>query len=200
VSPRARAILVRAARAAIVAAVLLAPWPGLGRAYAATFGAVATTIARPTVGPSDVTVSMTAASATARHREWSLMIHVDDSATGAPKHLGAVDVRRAGYLQIAFFLVAAAAFPLAGWRRFVPVLLGGVVLLSMLGWLPVLTYLATKHVITLGAVSFSILAVLQRSLAGAPGMAIVVPCLLWLGLLRLAHLRRTVRDRVAVAS
>jgi hypothetical protein len=160
--------------------VLLLPWPGLGRAYTGTFGAVATVLARPFFSGDDVALSLTASNAAARNREWSLMVHVDDAATGAPKHLGAVDLRRAGYLQIAFFLVAAAAFPLADRRRFAGVLLGGVVLLSTLGWLPVLMYLATKHVIHFGALLFSMLAVAQRSLAGAPGMAIVVPGLLWL--------------------
>ena len=115
------------------------------------------------------------------------MIHVDDAATKAPQHLGAVDLRRAGYLQIAFFLIAASAFPLAGWRRFLPVLVGGVTLLSMLGWLPVLTYLAVKHVFDPGAVAFSVLAVLQRSLAGAPGMAVFLPCLLWIVVFRIEH-------------
>jgi hypothetical protein len=184
---------VRLARALVVVAALLAPWPGLGRGYTAAVGAVATTIAAPFFAGGAVALSLTAASATGHQREWSLFIHVDDAATGAPKHLGAVDVRRAGYLQIAFFLAAAAAFPLAGWRRFVPILLGGVVLLSMLAWLPVLMYLAVKHVIEPGAVAFSVLAVLQRSLAGAPAMAIAVPFFLWLTVCRIASQRAPAR-------
>jgi hypothetical protein len=55
----------------------------------------------------------------------------------------------------------------------------------MLGWLPILMYLATKQIIHPGAVLFSILAVAQRSLSGAPGMSVVVPGLLWFGALRL---------------
>jgi hypothetical protein len=167
-----------------VAIALLAPWPGLGRAYAAAFGAVGTTLAWPFFSGMDA-LSLTASNPATQNREWSLMVHVDDALTGAPKHLGAVDVRRSGYLQIAFFLVAAAAFPIAGWRRFVPTALGGVVLLSMLGWLPVLMYLATKQIIHPGAVLFSTLAVAQRSLSGAPGMSVAVPALLWFGALRL---------------
>jgi hypothetical protein len=184
VSPRTRTILIRTARALIVTIALLAPWPGLGRAYAAAWGAVGTTLAWPFFSGMDA-LSLTASSAATSNREWSLMVHVDDALTGAPKHLGAVDVRRSGYLQIAFYLAAAAAFPIAGWRRFVPMALGGVVLLSMLGWLPVLMYLATKQVIHPGAAMFSALAVAQRSLSGAPGMSVVVPGLLWLGALRL---------------
>jgi hypothetical protein len=184
VSPRNRALALRAGKLVLVLTVLIWPWPGLARTYVAAFSSVATVIARPAFADSDVSLSFAPSSESDTSHEWFSMVSVQDAASQARVHRGAIDIRRAGYLQTALFLAVAIGFPLRRWRRCVAVVVAGSALLPMLAWLTIATYLARKQVIHLGVLSSSILALGYRSLICAPGMAFAGPGLLWLVVLR----------------
>jgi hypothetical protein len=160
--------------------VMLFPWPGLGRSYVAAFDRVANAMRAPLASAPDVSVSLELFPEADAHHEWFAMIAVTDRASGALQHRGGADLRRAGYLQMAILLAAAAAFPFRPGVRFAAVLVGMLAMLSMLGWLPVFNFLAKKGVLHLGVVSYAALAIVERTLVGAPGMTYAVPGLSWL--------------------
>jgi hypothetical protein len=184
-SPRRRSTLLRGARFFAVLVALLLPWPGLGRAYVEAFSRVGTAAVRPVFAGSGLTLALRLFPETDEHHEWYSMIFVTDAQTGAPLHMGAADLKRSGYLQIAIFVAAAAAFPLRRRRLYSAILVGGALVLATLGWLPIFMYLAKKQIIHLGAWSYAALSVTERSLVAAPGMAFAVPMLQWLLALRL---------------
>jgi hypothetical protein len=172
--------LFAAARFLAVLIVLAAPWPGLGRAYVAIYGSVAAVIATPIVASSGVELALAPSAEDDPKHEWFAMVSVLDAQTHSRQHKMATDLRRAGYLQMALYLAAAAAYPLRNRVRFVVVVTAGLVLFAAFGWLPIMMYLAKKQIITLGAWSLSLLSVVYRSLVTPPGMAFAVPGLLWL--------------------
>jgi hypothetical protein len=163
----------------VVLVACLVPWPGLGRAYVSAFSRIGTTVVAPMLASATVEISFEPSTPEDEHHEWHTFVWVKDAQTHAPAHRGAVDLRRSGYLQIAILLALAAAFPLGRRVRWAAAVVAGTLLLGMLGWLPVLVYLALKGVIHLGSVAYATLAIAQRSLVGAPGMAFVVPSILW---------------------
>ncbi len=177
--PRRRDALVRAARAAAVLVALLLPIPGLGRAYAGLFTTLASPILSAVASSEESIVSLERPPEGDEHHAWYTMMFVRDRASGALQHRGAADLRRSGYLQIAIFLAACAAFPLRERRRFAAAAGAGALALAWLGWLPVFMYLALKGVLHLGPVGYVVLTIVERSLVAAPGMAYVVPIALW---------------------
>jgi len=191
-------VLVPWAKLVVLLALLAAPWPGLGRAYVRTFGAAATLLS-PVVAPSGAKLSFAASPASDGHHEWFAMVSETDASSGALLHKGAVDLRRGGYLQMAFYLAAAVAFPLRRRGLFAASLGAGLLLFSMLGWLPVLMYLTKKQVIVLGAGSFSVLALVYRSLVTPPAMAFAVPGASWLVVRMLAGQTDLMRALPALA-
>jgi hypothetical protein len=179
-SPHRRATLFAAARFAAVLIVLLAPWPGLGRAYVALYGSAAAVIAKPILASSGVELAFAPSAQDDPKHEWFAMVSVLDAQTHARQHNMVTDLRRTGYLQIALYLAAAAAYPLRNRVRLLLVVTAGLALLASFGWLPIMMYLAKKQIITLGSWSLSLLSVVYRSLVTPPGMAFAVPGLLWL--------------------
>jgi hypothetical protein len=179
-SPHRRATLFAAARFLAVLIVLAAPWPGLGRAYVAAYGSVAAVIAKPILASSGVELAFAPSADDDAKHEWFAMLSVLDAQTHARQHKMATDLRRSGYLQMALYLAAAAAYPLRNRVRFLVVVTAGLALFAAFGWLPILMYLAKKQIITLGSGSLSLLSLVYRSLVTPPGMAFAVPGLLWL--------------------
>jgi hypothetical protein len=178
--PRRRSALIRAARFFAVLIALLLPWPGLGRAYVATFSRIGTALVTPLLRSPDVVIWLEASPENDEHHRWYAMVSVRDALSQAHIHRGSVDLRRSGYLQVATLLALAAAFPLRRRVHWAVAVAVGTVFLVNFGWLPVLVYLAKKYVIHLGSVAFAALAIVERSLVGAPGMVFFVPAALWL--------------------
>jgi hypothetical protein len=178
-SPSRRAVLFRAGTFLAVLTALLVSWPGLGRAYVGTFSRVGNVLVAPLLGGPDVDITLEVSPENDEHHEWYTMVWVKNAQSHAPLHKGAVDLRRSGYWQIAILLALAATFPLRRRLYWGAAAAAGTLVLATLGWLPVLVYLAQKDVIHLGSVAYAALAITQRSLVGAPGMAFVVPAALW---------------------
>jgi hypothetical protein len=178
--PARRAALRRAVTVLAVLVALLLPWPGLGRAYVGAFSRTGSAAVGLVFDGSGLRVSLGQFPESDAHHEWYAKILVADARTGAPRHMGAADLRRSGYLQIATFLALAAAFPLPRRRRYAAAVGCGAAVLATLGWLPVLMYLSSKQVIVLGTGSFAVLSILDRSLVAAPGMAFALPVAQWL--------------------
>lgn len=174
-----RAALFTAARFFAVLILLLCPWPGLGRAYALAFNVLATPCMSVVSAASGSEVSLDRFPESDKRHEWSTMVRVTDE-SHTVRHTGAGDLKRAGYLQIATWLASAVAFPLKRRARFAAILGGGVLFFTMFGCLPVCLYLARKGVLHLGMVLFAALALSERALVGAPGMAFALPALGWL--------------------
>ena len=174
--PLARAL----ARFALVFALCVAPWPGLGRAFVAAVGAVATAIADPLSAASSVTLVVRAAQPAEARPEWDAVLAVSqDHPDGPVARAGAIDLRRAGYLQLATFAALAAAWPPRGRR---PILLGvaaGLSVVSIAVALPVLAFLGSVGAVHLGFALTTPIALASRALVAAPGMAYAIPGLAW---------------------
>jgi hypothetical protein len=188
-----------ATRFGAVFVVLVAPWPGMGRSFAAAYAPIATAIAWPALlTTNDVAVHMGAAPENDRAHGWDLMVWVNDAKTGKALRFAAIKLRRGGYLQMIFFIALVVGWPGRDPRRLALVLGAGLMCLSIFASLPIFVFLAKRDFIHLGALSQSALAIACRSLVAAPGMMFAVPWFLWLLLARpfdrpaLAFLKRLV--------
>lgn len=101
-----------------------------------------------------------------------------------------IDLRTLAYLPSACFTALALATPLGSWRRTLELLGMGLLilepLLMILLALPLLSFLGGTgpvRVFQLGRGAHTILQILYRALVASPGMAYVIPLLLWLALL-----------------
>lgn len=178
-----RALLAAAARFAVVFALLAAPWPGLGRAFAGAVGSAATALANPFFSATNVTFTLRASRPEEHLPDWRGVIQVkQDLPEGPIRNAGAIDLRRAGYLQLATFFCLAAAWP-GAWRQ--RKLLAAVVALAVVGaatGASVLDYLAQIGALHVGDAAATALALARRALVAAPGMAYAVPALAWVAI------------------
>jgi hypothetical protein len=177
-----RPLIAALGRFIIVFAILVTPWPHLGRAFCDVVGAVATAVADPLTASSNVTFRLDALQEKESQPDWRAMISVQqDFPQGPVDHAGVIDLRRCGYLQLATFLALAAAWPPRGRRRALIAAAGALALVATAIALPVLAFVSS-----IGAVDFGLLAVpvtlASRALVAAPGMMYALPGLAWLGL------------------
>jgi hypothetical protein len=183
--PDRRALLLALLRFVVAFGLLAAPWPGLGRAYAGVVGSLATAVADPFFESGNVTFVLRAPTPEEQVPDWRGVIQVkQDLPDGPVRQKGAIDLRRAGYLQLVTFLCLAAAWP-AAWRDR-KLLATGVALLvvALATGTSVLDYLAQIGVVDAGAWGSTVLALARRALVGAPGMAYAVPTLAWIAIAR----------------
>ena len=167
-------------RFVLVFALLVAPWPGLGRVFADTVGAIATAVADPISAASNVTLTLRSPLASEAQTDWRGVIVVrQDLPEGPVQRAGAIDLRRAGYLQLATFIALAVAWPPRGRRR---ALLAAIVVLAVVSAtlaLPVLDFLSQIGAVSPGRWLGPLVSLGSRTVVGAPGMAYAIPGLAW---------------------
>ena len=174
-------------------ALLMAPWPGLGRAYT---GFIAT-LASATMSHPRRSVTLTFSKpdpGTPAAKSFDLHVYAEDELQGKFART-THDLRRGGYISTALFIALMLATPLKKWRRKAASLLFGVTLLQGLPLLLVASMYCGKIVIRayyLGPIKHWAVETAYRVLLTAPGMAYIVPGILWIVLVWLA-------DRGAVA-
>jgi hypothetical protein len=174
------------ARFAFVFALLIAPWPGLGSLFVSGVGAVATAVADPVFASSSVTLIVRAPREIEAQPEWRAVVDArQDLPDGRVRHAGAIDVRRAGYLQLATFLGLAAAWMPRERKRIVAGTCLAVALVSAVVAIPIVDFLSDAGVVRLGSALAILVALARRALVGAPGMAYALPALIWLAIHRL---------------
>jgi len=168
-------------RFVLVFCVLVAPWPGLGRAFTDFVGAVATAVADPLSASSNVTFSLRSPLPTERLPDWRGVIAVrQDTPDGPVNHAGAVDLRRAGYLQLAAFAALAAAWPPRGRTRALCAACAALVVVAMTVSVPVVDFLVPIGAVHLWGWLGTAVRLAARALVAAPGMAYALPGLTWL--------------------
>jgi hypothetical protein len=175
-----RLTLRAAARFAVVLALLVVPWPGLGRPVAQGFGTLARVLLAPVLALSDQPVSFAPADPGDARHEWSLMVSVKSAQTSSLLRQAKVDLRRSGYLQLAFFFALVAGWPGRTARRLAFVSAVGFALLSSLALLPILMFFGIHQVVRMSSWFLLLLTLVYRTLLTATGMAYAVPGILWL--------------------
>jgi len=182
-SPARRSLALAVARFVVAFAILVAPWPGLGRAFTEAAGAVATAVADPFFGASNVTFVLRAPVPSEGLGDWRGVVDVkQDFPEGPVRHAGAIDMRRAGYLQLVTFLSLAAGWPpRRPSRALLAVVMAALVVASTLG-VAALDFLCGVGAVQAWAWFATAVALARRALVGAPGMAYAIPGLVWLAL------------------
>jgi hypothetical protein len=176
-----RSIGASLARFVLAFALMVAPWPGLGRGFTDAVGAIATAIADPISAASNVTFVLRSPKPVERQPDWRAVISVrQDFPDGPVDHAGAIDLRRAGYLQLATFVALAAAWPPRGRRRLLLAVAITFAMVSAAIALPILAFLSSIDVVHLGERSGTLVSLASRALVAAPGMAFACPGLAWL--------------------
>jgi hypothetical protein len=176
-----RSIAPSLARFIVVFVLMVAPWPGLGRTFTDTVGAIATAIADPLTSASNVTFQLRSPNSAEGLPDWRGVIAVrQDFPEGPVAHAGAIDLRRCGYLQLAMFAALAAAWPPRGRRQTLvaTALAAGIVSTTIA--LPILAFLSPLGAVHLGAWLETLVSLASRALVAAPGMAYAVPGIAWL--------------------
>lgn len=168
-------------RFVLVFSILIAPWPGLGRAFTDAVGAAATAVADPLSASSNVTFRLRSPTPAERLPDWRGVIAVrQDTPDGPVNHAGAVDLRRAGYLQLVAFAALTAAWPPRGRARALRAVCAAVVVVAMTVSVPVVDFLVPIGAIHLWGWLATAVRLAARALVAAPGMAYAVPGLTWL--------------------
>jgi hypothetical protein len=168
-------------RFVIVLALLVAPWPGVGRYFVDAVGSLTTALADPMFAASNVTFALRSPMPQEQQPEWRGVIAVkrDSFPDGPKRNLGAIDLRRAGYLQLATFIALAAGWPPSGIRRSLMAGLLAAFFLTAILAVPILDFLSSIEVVHLGGFAF-VVALIRRALVAPPGMAYAGPGLVWL--------------------
>jgi hypothetical protein len=175
-----RRALMALLRFVLVYALAIAPWPGLGRAWVGVVGAIATSIADPFFASTNVTFSLRASRPEEQPSAWSGIIEVrQDLPDASSHHAGAIDLRRAGYVQFVTFAALAIAWPPRTRRRAWLALAGCVVVVTGAVGMPILAFLAPLGAVHPGSLFGAAIALASRGLVGAPGMAYAVPGVVW---------------------
>jgi hypothetical protein len=180
-SPDKRALALPFVRFVVVLALLVAPWPWVGFHFVDTVGSVTTTLADPMFAASNVTFALRSPMPKEQQPEWWGVIAVkrDSFPDGSKRNAGAIDLRRAGYLQLATFIALAAGWPPSGiWRCLMAGLLAALFVTAILA-VPILDFLSSIEVVHLGGFAF-VVALIRRALIAPPGMVYAGPGLVWL--------------------
>lgn len=164
------------------------PFAGLGRVYAGVHAALGNALLSSSL-ESGVQLVFRSASevnpAEASAGAWSLTLLVTPLAPAGPLQMP-MDLRTLVYLPTACFVALALATPLAPLRRKLAALGSGLAILQPLLWLlvalPVVSFLGGTGPVraySLGLATHTVLQILYRALVASPGMAYVIPLLLW---------------------
>lgn len=164
------------------------PFAGLGRAYAGAHAALGTAVLPRSLESGAQLAFRTVNElkpAAAAEGAWSLTLLVTPLAPAAPIQMP-MDLRTLVYLPSACFVALALATPGASVRRKLTMLGVGLGILLPLLWLllalPVVSFLGGTgpvRVFSLGLGAHTLLQILYRALVASPGMAYVIPLLLW---------------------
>jgi hypothetical protein len=167
-------------RFALVYAVAIAPWPGLGRAWGGAIGAIATSIADPFFASTNVTFSLRASGPGDPTSEWTGIIELRQDLPDTSSHnAGAIDLRRCGYVQFVTFAALAIARPPRTRRRAWIALGASVVVVAGSVGMPILAFIAPLGAVHPGAFFGAAIALASRALVAAPGMSYAVPGVVW---------------------
>jgi hypothetical protein len=160
---------------------------------------VATAFADPFFTASNVTFTLRSPVPIEKLPDWRAVIDVRQDFPDRPKRdAAAIDLRRAGWLQLATFVALAAAWPPRGRRRIVLAASVAFAIVSTCIAVPVVDYLAQVGAVHLGTLLGGVLALVRRALIAAPGMAYAVPGLAWLALM--SHVGVSDREGLGAAS
>jgi hypothetical protein len=176
---------VRAAlRFLLFLALLLAPWPGLGRAFSALFAGCCDALVNLFTG-NGAEVHFSAADGDGVHPWWVTM-SAKNVFTGQSYEIP-VDARTVGYVRIAVFLAFALAWPLWKTGRGRRALAAGALLiLAVVGLtvaFPLVQVLGMVRILGLGVLTQSFLSIGILTLVTYPSMAYALPGLVgWLTL------------------
>lgn len=164
------------------------PFAGLGRAYAGAHAALGNALL-PSSLASGVGLAFRTVSelnpAEASTAAWSLTLLVTPLAPAGPIQMP-MDLRTLVYLPTACFVALVLAMPAPSVRRKLAALGVGLAILQPLLWLllalPVVSFLGGTGPVraySLGLGTHTVLQILYRALVASPGMAYVIPLLLW---------------------
>jgi hypothetical protein len=160
------------------------PLPGLASLFVRAHAALGNALLPSTLA-SGVELSFRVTDELLRAQPWTLTLFVQSMTPASPITIP-IDLRTLVYLPMACFVALALATP-GGWpRRSLAVLGVGLALLEplLLGLLalPLLSFLGGTgpvRAFTLGLGTHTVLQILYRALVASPGMAYVIPLLLW---------------------
>jgi hypothetical protein len=172
-------------RSLLILTLLLLPWPGVARAFAATTADVNQAVLGNDSSLRQISFRLPRPNESANSWEVLAIARERDST----RQVGtAIDVRRAGYLQDATFVALTLATRLRR-RTKVLILAIGLGALQLVPLLPALAFFsrvdAGVQVFALSSLSQWLVEIAYRSLIAAPGMAYALGGLLWLLLVRL---------------
>jgi len=190
--PASRSRVFAIARFAAAFAILIFPWSGLGRAFVDAVGAAATAVADPITASSNLSVTVRSARPNENQPDWCGIIDVKrDFPEGPVRQAGALDLRRAGYLQFATFLSLAAGWPPKSGRRALIASAVVVGVVSAVIAVPIFDFLRELGIASFGAWGGAMVALVRRALVAAPGMAYAIPGMAWVAIMqpRLPNLR-----------
>jgi hypothetical protein len=175
----ARALTSPPARFLLALALLLPPWPAIGRAYGRAVGAWTDLTLSPAAAPVKLRFTVPAADDPGGS-SWELRVHAEDP---SGRYVGTVlDLRRSGYIASAVFAALALATPLR-WKQRLVLMGAGLAILQLLPLLPLLSFFSGKlpvRAFQLGAATSAAVEIAYHALVAPPGMAYAVPALLWL--------------------
>ncbi len=164
------------------------PFAGLGRAYAGAHAALGNALLPGSLASgAQLTFRAMAELKPALDEDgaWSLTLLVTPLPPAVPLQVP-MDLRTLVYLPAACFVALALATPGASVRRKLAVLGAGLAILQPLLWLllalPVVSFLGGTgpvRVFSLGLGAHTVLQIAYRALVASPGMAYVIPLLLW---------------------
>jgi hypothetical protein len=160
------------------------PLPGLGPLFVRAHAALGNALLPRTLA-SGVELSFRANDELLRAQPWTLTLFVQPPSPASVINVP-IDLRTLLYLPLACFVALALATP-SGWpRRSLAVMGVGLALLEplLVGLLalPLLSFLGGTgpvRAFTLGLGTHTVLQILYRALVASPGMAYVIPLLLW---------------------
>jgi hypothetical protein len=174
------------ARLVVLLALLLWPWPGIGRSFAESMAGACDAAAGLVSGAgSEIHY---AAPGPAPEHPWWMQMSVKNVFTGESFEVP-VDTRTVAYVRIAVFVALSLAWPIWTSRRGAKAtacafgLLLATVALTLT--LPLLQVMGMVRVLPLGVRTQSIISVGILSLVTYPSMAFAIPALLWWLSLRL---------------
>jgi hypothetical protein len=199
--PSLRSVLGFGARFACVLALLLAPWPGLGKAY----GAAATKFGNAVLAPFESSrvqmIFVEPDSSAPTSVGFTTVLVAQDLNSGKPLQIP-IELRTLAFIPTAAFIALVLAdHRRRGVRRTALQLFSGLTILQLFLCVslvvPIVLFFAEPlpmHLWTLSAPVYWTMTVFYRSLVAPPGMIYAVPLLLWLTLRTVFRPAQTSQD------
>lgn len=177
-----RTLLRSIALLAAIYAVLAVPWPGLGPAFVTAYAAVAQAAVAHSVPMRGTTFRATAPGEVAS--EWDLAIRLPPEPGATTIHGIRLHMRRIAYLPLALLAALAVAFPRGESRARLYGAFACPAILAALQLVAILSVFTARGILDLSLTGNVLVMLVSRAFFEAPGMAFVIPALLWVLLAR----------------